>query len=196
MSYTPSTDFLALLRSTAGGMRTAQMPGLDYVIAAMARAGMFSLSIGQTPPTSNQDETVWLKPALQSWTAEGAVFLWNAATLEYEPGHHHLWAALWAAAQEEDLQDVTTAGPVDILAHSDIVRVMNVGAPVTLVMPPSSEKVGAVLVSDWANAAGTNNITITLENPADVFPGGVTTWVLAGDGASVFLRPVPGGYAL
>lgn len=193
MAYNPVTDFMALLRSTAGGMRVESMPGLDYVVSAMARMGMFTLSVGQTAPTTDQAETVWLQPALPSWSAEGTLFLWNPATLEYEPAHHHLWAALWNAAVEQDLQDVTVVGPVDILEHSDVVRVMNVGAPVTLVMPPAAEKIGAVLISNWANGA---NNTLIQTTGGEVFPGGVTEWNIAGEGGSVFLRPVPGGYAL
>lgn len=196
MAYNPVTDFMALLRQTSAGARMARVPGLDYVLAAMARAGMFSLTVGQVEPTTNQGTTVWLRPVAQSSAAESTVFLWNAATAEYEAATPALWAALLTSTVPSDIQDVAVAGPVTILDHSDIVRVMNVGAPVALVLPPWIEKIGAVLITDWLNLAGTNNITITLEDPADRFPNGLTTWVLAGDGASVFFRPVPGGYAL
>ena len=68
MSYNPATDFIALLRLTAGGVRSEQMPGLDYVVAALARIGLFSLSVGQTAPTVNQATTVWLQPRnLRGW---------------------------------------------------------------------------------------------------------------------------------
>jgi len=197
MAYNAVTDFLALLRQTSGGPRMARVPGLDYVLAALARAGMFLLSVSATEPVTNQATTVWLKPFPQgSELGEGSVFLWNPDTLEFEGATPALWSAIFSAAAEVHLQDVAVVGPVDIEVHSDIVRVMNVGAPVTLRMPPWAEKVGNVLITDWANLAGTNPITITLEDPADRFPGGLTTWVLAGDGASVFLRAVPGGYAL
>lgn len=196
MAYSPATDFIALLRQTDGGVRTERMPGLDYIAAAMARAGMFELSVGQIAPTANQAITAWLKPALSSWTAEGVLFLWNAATVEYEVANPLLWSALFlAAAVAEVIQDVTTAGPVTVNTNSTIVRVQNVGAAVALVMPPAATMLGPVLISDWANLAGTNNITIA-RSGGDVFPNGATTWTIAGDGGSVFLRPVPGGYAL
>lgn len=196
MSYAPSTDFLALLRLLPGGVRTERMPGLDWLVAALARAGLLTLSVSQTAPTTNQSTTAWFKPALPSWTAEGALYLWNASTAAYEPATPILWAALFAVAVPEVVQDVTTIGPVNVLVNAGVVRVQNVGAPVALVMPLSANMQNPVLISDWANHAGTTGtITISLSG-GEVFPGGVATWQIGGDGGSVFLRPVPGGYAL
>lgn len=196
MSYTPSRDFTALLRQTDNGARLESMPGLDYVVAALARAGMFLLSIGQTAPTVDQAITAWFKPAVPSWAAEGALFLWNPLTSEYEFATPELWSILLASGvvPVQVTQDVAVAGPTAIVNNAGIVRVMNVGAPVALVLPLASGKIGNVLISDWLNAAGTNNITITLSG-SDKFPNGLTTLVIAGDGGSVFLRPVTGGYA-
>lgn len=189
MAYNPVTDFLALLRQTSGGMRTERVPGLDYVLAAMARAGFFQLSVGQTAPTSNQASTVWLQPALQSWTTEGTVFLWNPGTLVYEPATPALWAALLAAQSVRVVQDVSAPGPANVQVNASIVRVLS--GPVTLIMPLASAKVGDVLVSDW-----TANADITIQRSgADVFPLAAVSW-LVGAGGSAFLRPVPGGYAL
>lgn len=195
MSYAPTTDFLALLRQTSGGVRTERMPGLDYVVDAMARAGLIVLSISQTQPTSNQSTTAWFRPAIPSWNAEGALFLWNIVTAQYEPASPALWSAFFFFTSAGVVQDVTVAGPTNILANAAVVRVMNVGAPVSLVMPLAANKQGAVLVSDWANLAGANNITIA-RSGADVFPNGVTSWTIAGDGGSAYFRPVTGGYAL
>lgn len=94
MSYSPIADFLALARGTPGGEVIARMPGLDYITAALARMGQFTLFIGQTAPTSNQATTVWIKPSLPSWVAEGVVYLWNAGTVQYEPATPALWAKL------------------------------------------------------------------------------------------------------
>lgn len=93
MAYDPTIDFLALLRLTSGGVETERMPGLDYVVAAMARAGLFRLSVGQTAPTANQSTTVWLKPSVPSWVAEGTVFLWDPVTAAYVPATPALWNA-------------------------------------------------------------------------------------------------------
>lgn len=93
MAYSPVTDFMALLRMTGSGAVLTRMPGLDFVLAALARAGMFQLSTGQTAPTANQSTTAWLKPAQPSWTAEGVLFLWNAISGEYEVATPQLWTA-------------------------------------------------------------------------------------------------------
>lgn len=195
MSYSATTDFLALLRQTSGGVRTERMPGLDYVVLALARAGIITLSVSQTAPATNQSTTAWFKPAVPSWNAEGALYLWNVVTAQYELATPALWSAFLFVTSSNIVQDVAVAGPAVIAANTTILRVMNVGAPVALTMPLSTIKQGAVLVSDWANLAGTNNITIT-RSGADVFPNGATTWTIGGDGGSVFFRPVPGGYAI
>lgn len=189
MGYNPITDFLALVRRTSNGARVAGIPGLDFTLAALARAGMFLLSVGQTAPTSNQAATVWLQPALQSWTAEGAVFLWNASTLAYEPATPDLWIGVLSAASALVVQDVTTPGPINILVNARVVRVL--AGPITLVMPQAFFKHGDVLVSDWtANA----DITVQRSN-VDVFPQGLTSWVIGAGGSACF-RPVLGGYVV
>lgn len=68
-----------------------EMPGLDYLVAAMSRMGLFSLWVGQTPPVVNQATTVWLRPAQPSWSAEGVVLIWNAVSLQYEVATPDLW---------------------------------------------------------------------------------------------------------
>lgn len=94
MSYNPLTDFIALLRSTGGGVRTERMPGLDYVVAALARAGLISVVAGQTAPIANQATTVWFQPTVPSWTGEGVVLLWNGAA--YVAATPALWSTLIA----------------------------------------------------------------------------------------------------
>jgi hypothetical protein len=197
MSYGSTTDFLALLRQTLHGERVVQMPGLDYLVAALARAGVFALSIGQSAPVVNQVTTAWFRPAVPSWASEGVLFLWNSITVEYEPATPALWSALFlhTAIFSETVQDVTVAGPTAVQTGADVVRVQNVGAPVALTVGLSINASRAVLVTDWANHAGTNPITLTLSG-GDIFPGGGNTWVIGADAGSIFLRPVPGGYAL
>lgn len=196
MSYAPTTDFLALLRQVGAGVRAERMPGLDWLVVALARAGLFQLAVSQVAPVLNQSTTVWFKPAVPSSFAEGILFLWNPVTAQYEVATPALWSSLFAAVPAPTVvQDVTTVGPVNVQPNAAIVRVMNVGAPVTLVMPLAANKLGGVLVTDWANLAGTNNITIQ-RTVADVFPNGLTALTIAGDGGSFFLRPVTGGYAL
>lgn len=197
MSYDANNDFLGLLRLVNGGVRTERMPGLDYVIAAFARVGLITLAVSQTAPTVNTVKTVWLKPSSPSWTYEGVIFLWNATNNQYEPATPALWAALFIIGNATFVtQDVTTVGPVNIQVNAGVVRVQNVGAPVSLVMPLSANMLTPVLISDWANHAGTTGLITISTTGGEVFPGGVTSWQIGGDGGSVFLRPVSGGYAL
>lgn len=194
MAYNPVTDFLALLRTTSGGQRVARIPGLDYVVAALARAGVFTVSNSTTAPTTNQESTVWLKPFAQgSYLAESTVFLWNTITLAYEPATPQLWAALFS---QQVVQTVTAGVSVAVLERAGVVQVnQTVSAPITLVMPQSIAKVGGVLISDWKGVSSGFPITVQ-RSGSDLFPGGATTWTIQGDGASAMFRPVPGGYAV
>lgn len=196
MSYGPTVDFISLLRLTGGGVRAERMPGLDYVVVALARAGMINLAVSSAQPVLNQPTTAWFKPAVPSWSVEGTLFLWNAGTAQYEVATPALWSAIFTATAVAGVtQDVAVVGPTAVAVNANVLRVMNVGALVTLTMPLASTKIGPVLISDWANLAGTNNIVIN-RTGADVFPNGLTQLTIGGDGGSFFLRPVPGGYAL
>lgn len=79
MVFNPATDFLALWRNIAGVVSKVEMPGLDYVVAALARAGLITLSVSATAPTTSQQTTAWLQTAVPSNSAEGALQLWNGA---------------------------------------------------------------------------------------------------------------------
>ena len=98
MSYTPSTDFVALLRNSSVGEEFLSTPGLDYVVSALARAGLINLYVGQAPPVSNQASTAWFVPASPSWTAEGVLYLWNSGVSAYQVATPVLWTALLAAS--------------------------------------------------------------------------------------------------
>jgi hypothetical protein len=194
MSYDPLTDFLGLLRQNGSAVEFARMPGLDYVVSAMARAGFFRLSVGQTAPTANQATTVWLKPSLPSWVAEGTVFLWNASTAVYELATPLLWNVLLS--------------PAGYLFQSAIAvtNAINTGATVVAVQRAAPDATGLVLpkltdqwltgrpikIVDWSTAVVNHAITITT-------PDGSTIMRLASlqllsnavQLAGVTLHPVP-----
>jgi hypothetical protein len=94
-------------------------------------------------------------------------------------------------------QHITDPGPVAINNNTGIVRVdQDTGAAITLTLPLASDKTCPVLISDWKGDAGTHNITIETSG-SDTFPGGLTSWTIAADTGSVFLRPIAGaGYVL
>lgn len=85
MSFNPATDYLGLWRNIAGTISKVEMPGLDYVVAAMARAGLITLSVSATAPVVNQSTTAWLQAAVPSYSAEGALSLWDPTTGTYAP---------------------------------------------------------------------------------------------------------------
>jgi hypothetical protein len=95
------------------------------------------------------------------------------------------------------VQTFTAGGTESINANTGIALVnQTVGAAKTLTMPLSSVKTCPVLISDFKGDAGTNNITVNLTG-SDKFPGNLTSWTIAADTGSIFLRPIAGvGYAL
>lgn len=94
---------------------------------------------------------------------------------------------------EQHIQD---PGPVTIWDNAGIVRVnQTVGAAITLDLPFAAVKTCPVLIADWKGDAGTNNITINPSGSEKI--QGLSSWVIAGDTGSVFLRPIPGvGYVI
>lgn len=93
MVYTPGTDFVALWRNQTGGAAKAEMPSLDFMITALSRAGLLSVTFSDTQPTSNQATTMWFRPAIPTYTGEGVLYLWNAATAAYVIATPTLFAA-------------------------------------------------------------------------------------------------------
>lgn len=194
MSYTPTNDFLALLRQTSGGVRLERMPGLDFVVSAMARMGLFQLSVGQSPPTTNQTTTVWFQPSIPSWVAEGTVFLWNTAAAQYQAATPALWNILLSPAGYS-FQSVNIAASA-VLAGTSILAVQRAAPAATaLVLPNLAAQflTGRPLkIVDWSTAVANHAITITT-------PDGTTIMQLASLGllssavqlAGVTLYPVP-----
>lgn len=98
MTYNPATDFLSLWRNIAGQVSKVEIPGLDFVVAALARASLITLSVSATAPVSNQPTTAWLKTAVPSNSAEGALMLWNTTGAQYVAATPALFIALLEAS--------------------------------------------------------------------------------------------------
>ena len=98
MVYTPSTDFVGLWRNSGSNVSKLEMPGLDFVIAALARAGIITVVVSATAPVANQNVTAWFKTAVPSNSAEGQFFLWNAGTSAYLPATPALFLAFLEAS--------------------------------------------------------------------------------------------------
>jgi len=95
------------------------------------------------------------------------------------------------------VQEITAGGAQTIGDASAVVQVnQTVGAAITLTLPPAAAKVGKVKVADWKGDAATNNITV-VPSGAETFQGGLTSWIISGDGGSAVFDPIPGkGYAV
>jgi microcystin-dependent protein len=113
VAYNSATDFLALLRNVTGSVEIEQMPGLDYVVAALARAGFITVSIGQTPPLVNQPTTVWFQPQQPSWNGEGQLNIWNPAVGAYQNATPALWALLLSGATPSGVLPLMDATPAE-----------------------------------------------------------------------------------
>jgi len=164
--YNPTTDFLALVRNAGGAASVAEMPGLDYVLAALARMNFVQLWTGQTAPTANQATTAWLKTALPSWTAEGVVFLWNSVTAEYEPATPALWQALlsfgFTYVSGYSFQSVAGAAGVIVPTKSLVAIQRATPAATALALPAVIAQLGKPLqIADWSTAVVSHVITLT-----------------------------------
>jgi len=99
MSFNPATDFVAMFRNLGGSVAKERMPSLDFVVAALGRAGLITVTTSATAPVASQNVTAWFKPANPSYTGEGVLYLWNPANADYEPASAALlWQLLLAAS--------------------------------------------------------------------------------------------------
>ncbi len=98
MAYDPTTDFIGLWRNSGGAVSKLEMPGLDYLIIAFARAGLLEVAVSGTAPTVNQATTAWLQSAAPDWSAEGVLRLWDPVALAYAPATPTLFLYLLQAS--------------------------------------------------------------------------------------------------
>lgn len=164
MSYDPTTDFLGLLRLVGSSVRSERMPGLDWATSALYRMGMFALSVGQTAPVASQSTTVWLKPAIPSWSAEGVVFLWNPTAGEYQQATPTLWRNLLSPSgySFQSLPD-----DINIIDSGVTLAAVQRDAPVAtaITLPSLAEQFNTQrdlnIIDFSTNIAGVHTITLT-----------------------------------
>lgn len=115
MAYNPSTDFVGLWRAIAGGVEKAEMPGLDFVVLALGRAGLLTTVISDIAPTANQAATAWFNPANPSYAAEGALYLWDVRIGAYAPATPELFLVYLMNFAGDDLLAIyaVTGAPTD-----------------------------------------------------------------------------------
>lgn len=196
MSYTPTTDFLALLRLASGGVRTERMPGLDYVVSALARAGLITLSVGQTAPIVNQATTAWFKPALPSWTAEGVLYLYNGVTLAYEIATPALWR-IFISPILSNYSFQSAPAPANVILTATSLLAVQRAAPTatSLVLPGLAAKWlagGRLQIVDFSTAVAAHTVTLTTPDGATIMQK--ASWQLfssADQLSGVTLQPSP-----
>lgn len=164
MAYNPATDFPALLRTTGGGVRTERVPGLDYILAALARMGLITLSVSQVAPTANQTTTAWLQPASPSWSAEGALFLWNATLGSYQPASPTLWTQLLQLVLFGYSFQSVAVGAAAINLGASLVAVQRAAPAATALTLPNLgqqwAKFGKIQIVDFSTGVAAHDITI------------------------------------
>lgn len=196
MSYTPAIDFLALLRQTSSGVRFDRMPGLDFTVAALARAGLLNLSIGQTAPAVNQATTAWFKPSSPSWVAEGALYLWNDVTAEYEFATPALWASIFAPIiSGYSFQSVANPSQ-SIVAGTSLLAIQRAGPSATALVLPNLAaqwQIGRKLqIVDFSSGVTAHTITLTTPDGSTIMQK--ASWQLLSSAdqlAGVMLQPSP-----
>jgi len=101
-----------------------------------------------------------------------------------------------ASGPDHVVQDVTVGASASVNVGTSILRVNKAsGSATTLSMPLAADKTCDVLIVDWKGDAGTNNITVNPGGSEKI--NGLSSWTIAGDNGSIFMRRIPGvGYAI
>jgi len=196
MGYTPATDFLALLRNTGGGVRTEQMPGLDWVVAALARAGLINLVVSATAPTTNQATTAWFQPASPSWTGEGILYLWNALTATYQVATPALWQAYFLPfTSGYTFQSISISG-LSITAGISLAAIQRVAPAATAItLPNLAQQITSgkkLQIVDFSTSVVNHTITLSVPDTATIMQQ--SSWQLLSTAvqlAGITLQPSP-----
>jgi len=196
MGYNPTTDFLALLRNTGSGVRTEQMPGLDYIIAGLARAGLINLVVSATAPTTNQAATAWFQPASPSWSAEGVLYLWSAAAGTYQPATPALWAAFLIPIVSGYVFQSANAVSTAINAGTSLLAIQRAAPAATgLILPTLAGQYASgkkLQIVDFSTGVTNHTITLTVPDTATIMQS--ASWQLLSTPdqlAGVMLQPSP-----
>jgi hypothetical protein len=172
MSYSATTDFLALLRNIGGVERLGSIPGLDWFVEALARAGFINLFVGQSAPIANQASTAWFQPAVPSWSAEGQLFLWNATLSVYQPATPALWQTYFLPLISGYAFQSVTAGAAAIVAGTSLVAVQRASPTATaLTLPTLASQFASgkkLQIVDFSTAVTNHTITLSVPDSATI----------------------------
>lgn len=196
MSYNPITDFLALLRTTAGGVRSERMPGLDFVVSALARAGMITLYVGQTEPVVNQAATAWFVPASPSWVAEGVLFLWNVDAGKYQVATPALWTAFFSFVVSGYSFQSAPDAVNNVLVGTSLLAIERVAPTATSIILPNLGaqrlQTGALKIADYSTDVVNHTITVSTADGSTIMQrANLLLYSAADQLAGVELEPCP-----
>jgi hypothetical protein len=121
MAYNPLTDYVGLYRLAGGSVSKMEMPGLDFAVSALARAGLITLAVSATAPVVSQSTTAWLQAAVPSYSAEGVMRLWDPVTTAYVAATPALFfKMLETAAGQNGVSWWTAAGgpPANVVGNN------------------------------------------------------------------------------
>ena len=195
MTYNPATDFIGLFRAISGGVEKAEMPGLDFVIVALARAGIITVQVDEMAPVANQSITAWFQPAAPSYIAEGAFFLWDANASAYAAATPFLLTEMLAAVENAEGRSVAISLLLDTIgmAEGDIlVR----GAGAWSALGPGTAGYlltthGASALPTWTPPGSAVDIQALLDSigntEGDILVRGAGAWQAPGAGTAAFV---------
>jgi hypothetical protein len=195
MAYNPTTDFVALWRAVSGGVRKADVPGLDFVVAALGRSGLINIYVSETAPLSNQATTAWFQPTEPTYTAEGNLFLWNANTNSYQTATAWLLLEMLAATEAAASSSVVLKLLLDTLDSTEgdlLVR----GASEWEVLPAGPvnyvlSSTGPSSVPVYAPGGGVTDISALLDTlgnaEGDILVRGASLWEVLAAGTNGYV---------
>lgn len=129
-----------------------------------------------------------------SGSTYGQTFWYVVTADDITIGTTALTFAQWSPLTATQTQQIkTSSGSVTVAATDSLIAInKTVGAATTVTLPLAASKTVPVKVSDWKGDAGTNNITINVSG-SDKLNGNLTSWTIAGDGASLVFSPLQDG---
>lgn len=193
MSYSPLTDFLGLLRRTNDGVRSASVPGTDYVVSALARLGLLNLAVNQTAPATNQAATAWFQPSVNPGVAEGTLYIWNGST--YVQATPDLWNVLINLNSSLNYVSIAALGTGAYAAQpaDDVILLKSGIAAAFVVTVDWSLRLKPLTIVDSGLGALAHNISVSPVYGQTQMGTLNYTYIIDSNGGSIKLTPLPDG---
>ncbi len=183
MVYDPTTDFLGLWRATTGGVEKAEMPGLDWWVAAMGRSGLLNVVVSDSPPVVNQSTTAWFDPHNPSWSAEGVLYLWDGTQyVPATPGLFYTYLTLSLGALGLAVWLVTGAPSDSVGINGDIA--LRLDAPGGIYAPKAAGTWPADPLPGTSYSQISSFLDVLGTTQGDIVYRGASAWVVLAPGTA------------